>query len=93
VAPTVTGSDMVAALGDAETSMLVYDLHNVHARGGRDQGLAVANMRRPVVPEQAGPTMEADPLDRLVKACSEAGFDDRRDLAMVMGNNASGNGS
>jgi site-specific recombinase XerD len=44
----------------------------------------MANMRPPVVPEQPGPTMEADQLDRLIRACSGSVFEDRRDLAVIM---------
>jgi len=33
-APIVTGYDMIAALGDAETAVLVYDLHTVPVSSG-----------------------------------------------------------
>jgi hypothetical protein len=33
-APIVTGYDMIAALGDAETAVLVYDLHTVPVPSG-----------------------------------------------------------
>jgi len=43
----------------------------------------MANMKRPQVPEEPPPVLTHDQLKALLKACEGAGFDDRRDAALI----------
>jgi len=43
----------------------------------------MANMKRPQVPEEPPSVLTHDQLKELLKACAGAGFDDRRDTALI----------